>query len=188
MSNKEEQPSLAPSSTSSTSKRLFFALWPDDDVIQNIKQSVIKHFLNCHGKTLKKNNWHITLAYFGAADASTQICLEKQAEKIKSQPFELNLSKCGFWPRPKVAWLAPEEIPEALKQLTHELQHVIQPCGFKPEIREYQPHITLVRKAIHQVAVSEVEPINWQVTRFCLVESKAYPEGAQYKVLRSWDL
>ncbi|MCK5386062.1 MAG: RNA 2',3'-cyclic phosphodiesterase [Gammaproteobacteria bacterium] len=182
MSNKEQLLS------SQQKKRLFFALWLDDKVVQKIKQHVIKHFSNCQGRILERNNWHITLAYFGAADVTTQACLEEQAEKIKSQPFELNLSKCGFWPRPKVAWLAPEEIPEALKVLTHELQHVIKPCGFEPETREFNPHLTLVRKAKHKPAVSEVEPINWQVRRFCLVESKTYPEGAQYKVLRSWDL
>lgn len=169
-------------------KRLFFALWLDDSVVQKVKQDVIKHFSNCQGRILEANNWHITLSYFGAADASTQVCLEENAEKIKSQPFELNLSKCGFWPRPKVAWLAPEEIPEALNQLAYNLQHIIEPCGFKLDLREYHPHITLVRKAKHQPSVSEVEPINWQVRQFCLVESKTYPEGAQYKVLKSWDL
>ncbi len=182
MGYKEQLPS------SDQSKRLFFALWLDDNVVQKINQHVLKYFFDCQGRILEKNNWHITLAYFGAAAANTQDCLEEQAEKIKSQPFELNLSTCGFWHRPKVAWLAPIEIPAAFKQLTHELQNVIQPCGFKPEIREHQPHITLVRKAKQEPAISEVEPVNWQVKQFCLAESKTYPGGAQYKVLKSWDL
>ena len=90
---KEQLPS------SDQSKRLFFALWLDDNVVQKINQYVIKHFFDCQGRILEKNNWHITLAYFGAAAANTQDCLEQQAEKIKSQPFELNLSTCGFWHR-----------------------------------------------------------------------------------------
>lgn len=182
MSNKEQL------LTSPQKKRIFFALWLDDEVVQRINQNVIKYFSNCQGRILEKNNWHITLAYFGASDINTQSCLEVKAGKVKSQPFELNLSKCGFWPQPKVAWLAPEEIPEALKELTSNLQHLIEPCGFKTEIREYQPHITLVRKAKQQPTVAEVDPISWQVRQFCLVESKTYPEGAQYKVLKSWDL
>lgn len=180
MSNKEQ---LATSST----KRLFFALWPDEDVVQKIKQHALKQFLDCQGKILHKHNWHITLAYFGASDAITQSCLEEQAKIIKSQPFELKLSKCGFWSRPKVAWLAPDEVPEVLKQLTHDLQHAIIPCGFKPETRDYQPHITLVRKAKCNPAISEIRPIHMKVSKFCLVESKTYPEGAEYKVLKSWD-
>ena len=169
-------------------KRLFFALWLDDEVIQTIKKRVLKHFLNCQGRILDNNNWHITLAYFGSADVNTQVCLEEQVEKIKSQPFELNLSKCGFWPRPKVAWLAPEEIPEVLKQLTNDLQQAIIPCGFKLDTRDYQPHITLVRKAKHEPSIPEVPSIKLNVSKFCLAESITSSEGAQYKVLRSWDL
>lgn len=169
-------------------KRLFFALWLDDDVIKNIHKQAIKHFINCQGRILANTNWHITLAYFGSADAQTQVCLEEQADKIKSQPFELNLSKCGFWPRPKVTWLAPEKIPEELKQLTNDIQHAIIPCGFKLDTREYQPHITLVRKAKHEPSLTEIPRINLKVSKFCLVESITSSEGAQYQVLRSWDL
>lgn len=182
MSNEEQLP------CSEQKKRLFFAIWLDDNVVQNIKNDVIKHFSNCQGRILETNNWHITLAYFGASDIKTQTCLEEKAEKIKSQPFEISLSKCGFWPRPKVAWLAPEEIPDVLKQLTTDLQHAISPCGFKVETRDYLPHITLVRKAKCKPDSFEVSPVNMKVSKFCLVESKTYPQGAQYKVLKSWDL
>ena len=183
MSDKEED-----SAISSISKRLFFALWLDEEAVQNIQQYAIQNFLNCQGRILDKKNWHITLAYFGSSDAGTQSCLEEQAEKITSQPFELTFSKCGFWPNPKVAWLAPKEIPDTLKQLTEDLQKMIIPCGFKPEQREYQPHITLVRKAKYEPSLSESTPINLKVTKFCLVESKTAAEGAQYSILKSWYL
>jgi 2'-5' RNA ligase len=171
-------------------KRLFFALWLNDEVIKKIQQEVIKHFLYCQGNILEAHNWHLTLAYFGTADPATQACLEEQADKIQSQPFALNLSQCGLWPAPKVAWLAPAEVPETLNALTHELQHFIQPCGFKAETRAFQPHITLVRKAKQPAAVERIAAINWQVSQFCLVESTSgLPgKGAQYTVLRRWDL
>lgn len=175
-------------SSAAKNKRLFFAIWPDDQVIRKIKQHVIKHFEQCQGRILDKHNWHITLAYFGSADEETQTCLEEQAGKIKSQPFELNFSKCGFWPRPKVAWLGPEKIPEVLKQLTFDIQHTIIPCGFEPETRDYHPHVTLVRKAKREPSLLEIPSINWKVSKFCLVESKTDPQGAQYNVLKCWDL
>lgn len=183
MSDKEED-----SVISSTNKRLFFALWLDEEVVQNIQQYAIQNFLNCQGRILDKNNWHITLAYFGTSDIETQACLEEQAEKIVSQPFELAFSKCGFWPRPKVAWLAPNEIPDTLKQLMEDLQQIIIPCGFKPEQREYQPHITLVRKAKYEPSLPDITAINLKVSKFCLVESKTTLQGAQYKVLKHWVL
>ena len=168
-------------------KRLFFALWPEEEVVKKIKRHALKHFLDCQGRTLKYSNWHITLAYFGASDSETQSCLEAKAATIKSTPFELNLSKCGFWSHPQVAWLAPNDIPDVLKQLVYDLQQAIIPCGFKPDARDYNPHVTIVRKAKTFPAVTEIKPINMKVTKFCLVESKTFPEGAEYQVLKSWD-
>ena len=169
-------------------KRLFFALWLDEAVVQKINRDVIGYFSHCQGRVLKPDNWHITLAYFGSADAIVQTCLEQQAGKIFSPSFELQLSQCGYWPRPKVAWLAPAEIPDALNHLTEELQREIQSCGFKPDARKFQPHITLVRKARQRPSVSEIEAVNLKVSEFCLVESRTKAGGAQYTVLKRWPL
>ncbi len=169
-------------------KRLFFALWLDKAAVQKINKDIIEYFSPCQGRVLAPNNWHITLAYFGSADANIQACLEQQAAKIISSSFKLQLSICGYWPRPKVAWLAPIEIPHALKHLKQELQRKIQLCGFKKDTREFQPHITLVRKAKNQPAVAVIEPIELKVTAFCLVESKTEADGAYYSVLKRWNL
>ena len=64
----------------------------------------------------------------------------------------------------------------------------IQLCGFKKDTREFQPHITLVRKAKNQPAVAVIEPIELKVTAFCLVESKTAADGAYYSVLKRWTL
>ncbi|MCW9030778.1 MAG: RNA 2',3'-cyclic phosphodiesterase, partial [Gammaproteobacteria bacterium] len=127
------------------------------------------------------------LAYFGAADVDTLKCLEQHTEKIKAQTFELSLSVCGYWKKPAVAWLAPISIPEALKQLARDVQQSIIPCGYKPELRDYQPHVTLVRKAKQIPSVSEIQAIQWVVNKFCLVESITSAQGAHYQVLKSWD-
>lgn len=187
MSEQDEKP-LASTPAIKNSKRLFFALWPDDVVVKKIKQHVLKYVMDCQGKIVKQHNWHITLAYFGSADADTQSCLEAHAEKITAQPFELNLTKCGFWQRPKVAWLAPADIPDALQQLVHELQHEITACGFTIEERDYSPHLTLVKKAKSTPALEKVSPIKMKVSSFCLVESNTSPDGAEYKVIKQWEL
>ena len=173
--------------SSTKTKRLFLALWPDEQVVRKIKQHAIKHFLTCQGHILEKNNWHITLAYFGTSNADTQICLEQQAENIKAQPFDLNLSICGFWKKPAVAWLAPSSTPDELKQLAYDVQQNIIPCGYTPEVRDYRPHVTLVRKAKHVPSVNEIQPIPWSVDKFCLVESVTSENGANYQVLKSWN-
>lgn len=173
--------------SSNQTKRLFLALWPDEQVVRKIHQHAIKHFSACQGRILEKTNWHITLAYFGASDADTQRCIEEQAEKINAKPFDLNLSKCGFWKKPAVAWLAPSSVPDALKQLALDVQQNIISCGYKAEERDYQPHVTLVRKAKQLPSVNEIQPIPWQVDKFCLVESVTSAKGANYNVLKSWN-
>ena len=182
MSNKETLPS------SPNKKRLFFAIWPDAEVVQKIKPHAIKHFANCQGQIVDKNNWHITLAYFGAIDENIQTCLEQQAVKIQSQPFDLNLQSLGFWKKPKVAWLAPQIIPDTLKQLAFDIQQNLIPCGYEPETRDYQPHVTLVKKAQQPPLTNEIQPIHRQVDEFCLIESKTFPTGAEYQVIKRWDL
>ena len=174
-------------SESKQSKRLFFALWPDEKVVQAIQQQAMPYFTDCKGNMLKPSNWHITLAYFGASDAVMQACLEAQALKVKSTPFEVTLSLCGYWPKPKVAWLAPAVIPEPLKQLAFDLQHAIQVCGYTPETRDYLPHVSLVRKAKQAPAKMRTQAIPWQVNQFCLVESKSSAQGVEYVVLKRWD-
>jgi len=175
------------SSDQTPNKRIFLALWPDEDVVRKINQHAIKYFSDCQGRVLEKNNWHITLAYFGVSDANTQLCLEQQAEKIKAEPFELSLSLCGFWKKPAVAWLAPAIIPNELCQLALDVQQTLIPCGYKPEMRDYKPHVTLVRKAKQPPSLNEIQPITWSVNKFCLVESKTFPEGARYTVLKTWE-
>ena len=169
------------------SKRLFLALWPGEEVVRKIHQHAIKHFAACKGRILDKNNWHITLAYFGAANVDQQRCIETQAEKITSQHFDLDLTSCGYWKKPAVAWLAPVMLPNELKQLASQVQNNLVPCGFEPEKRDYKPHVTLVRKAKNFPDVKEIRAIEWHVDKFCLVESVTAEEGAIYTVLKSWE-
>ena len=155
------------SSDQTPTKRLFLALWPDEDVVRKISQHAIKSFSDCQGRILEKNNWHITLAYFGASDANTQLCLEQQAEKIKAEPFELSLSLCGFWKKPAVAWLAPAIIPKELLHLALDVQQTLIPCGYEPEMHDYKPHVTLVRKAKQPPSVNAIQPITWWMVLLC---------------------
>lgn len=169
-------------------KRLFLALWPDENVVRKIKQHAIKYFSDCQGNILQKTNWHITLAYFGASDPKTQICIEEQADKIRAESFELPLSHCGFWKKPAVAWLAPSEVPDELRQLAFDIQQNLIHCGYKADDRDYQPHVTLVRKAKQSPSIKKIQPIPWFVDQFCLIESKTSSEGSQYTALKCWAL
>ena len=168
--------------------RLFVALWPDDAIRQQIKSSALNLFLPCDGRVIPRQNWHITLAYFGMANESTQVCISKQLANVQSQSFNVHLNKTGYWPKPAVAWLGPDSVTGELQQLFDKVQHALQPCGYTPDTRPYQPHVTLVRKAKHLPKDSAFAAIEWQVNHFCLVESRTGQDGAEYHVIKSWPL
>ncbi len=168
-------------------RRLFFAFWPADGVRAAIARLARKK-LHKNGKPVRPENLHVTVVFLGSVDEHQQRCLEAMAATLHGEPFELVLDRFGFWPKPRILWLAPAHMPGALLRLVAALNRGIQPCGFTPETRPYRPHVTLARKAAHGVDPWPPAAIPWPVTSFSLVESVTASEGAQYRVLRTWPL
>ena len=170
----------------SSRQRLFFALWPDDELREAlVPLRSLKH--ECGGRAHPPGNFHITLSFLGMVDGDTRECLELAAGEIVGTPFELVLDRFGYWPRPRVVWLGCSDTPEPLDDLVRQLNTVVAQCGLQPEKRPYQPHLTLLRKA--KRAPLETAPIfNWSANSFVLAESVSTPGGVEYRVLRSWPL
>ncbi|WP_200195665.1 2'-5' RNA ligase family protein [Halorhodospira abdelmalekii] len=58
--------------------------------------------------------------------------------------------------------------------------------SFYSEARPFYPHVTVARKLKALPDLGPIEPIRWEVERFCLVASLATPVGVQYKVVRCY--
>lgn len=174
---------------SSERYRLFFALWPEPELAGHIRKNVTKALSGCDGKRLADSSYHITLAFYGSADAKQLACLQQVAETIRGPSFQLTFDKLGYWPRPKVVWLAPTELPETLLNLQSTLsQKMADNCGYQAEKRPYRPHLTLTRKTKHASNLADIVPIVWQINQFVLVRSITRPEGAEYQMLKQWRL
>ena len=117
-----------------------------------------------------------------------QHCMEQVASKIYLPSFTLVLSELGYWPKPKVAWLAPKQIPGGLINLANNLNANLTACGYEPDTRPFHAHITLLRKAKRHPKDPETREINWSVDRFSLVESITHAEGVEYQVIAEWQL
>ena len=169
--------------------RLFFALRPEQELAGQIHRATQQPLSTCDGRHIPLEKLHITLVYYGSADAEQKACLEQVANTIRGRPFQLELSKLGFWPKPRVAWLASNEIPEPLVRLQSDLsQALFKECGYQAETRPYRPHLTLTRKTTRAPETKEIDPIVWPVNRFALVQSITRPEGAEYRVINEWPL
>jgi 2'-5' RNA ligase len=80
-------------------------------------------------------------------------------------------------------------MPAALPQLVAQLQQGLIACGYPPEERPFQAHITLLRKIRRPPEVEQLDsPLSWPVSEFVLVESRTLPQGAEYRILRQWPL
>ena len=167
--------------------RLFFALWPDVD-IRNKLAELCEELPGNRGKLVPKSNLHITLSFLGNIDKSLMKPLVRGAAMIRAKPFLLILDQIGWWKRPKVIWVASMDTPEAMNGLASQVNAQVQACGLSGEERTYHPHLTLVRKAMKQVRGMEFDPIHWNISDFCLIESVAHATGAEYKIIHKWPL
>ncbi|MGH8521796.1 MAG: RNA 2',3'-cyclic phosphodiesterase, partial [Gammaproteobacteria bacterium] len=139
-------------------------------------------------KPVPAENLHITLLFLGSVTAQTRTCAEAIAEGIAGHPFELRLDQIGFWPRSGILWLGARELPESLAALVRDLHLGIAGCGIDLDARPFEPHVTLMRKALVVRREWPLVAVAWRVDDFALVESKTNPDGSRYQVLRSWRL
>jgi len=167
-------------------QRLFFALWPDSELQQRLAR-VAAAILPAHvGRPVPAENLHCTLAFLGDVDADQRVCVEAAASAVRAAPFELSLDRCGFFRRPQVLWLGCLETPAALRQLVSDLGRGCAACGFPPEPRPYEVHLTIARKISHDPGRPPVMAVSWPVDRFALVQSVSEPGGVRYRPLRFW--
>ena len=169
-------------------QRLFFALWPDDILRQQLVHRSKPLVQAAHGRPVPAENLHITLAFLGNVDARQRDCVECMAETIACSSFDLALDSFGHWSRPRVLWFGASETPEPLRLLTESLFAGARECGLSLDARAYSPHLTLMRKVSHAPKKRDIDPISWSVDRFVLVSSVAVPQGVRYEVVRKWPL
>jgi len=168
-------------------QRLFFALWPDDEVRTALDEAG-RSLLGKRIKRIPAANLHITLTFAGSVTSGVRQCLETAAGTLRPAPFDLLLDTCGFWPRPRIAWIGPARTPPALWSLVGGLRTVFETCGLQVETRPYQPHVTLARKISRLKNDTLVTPVPWSIRSFSLIESVTDPRGASYRRLVSWTL
>ena len=97
-------------------QRLFFALWPDEEVragLAGLARSLPEH----KGRSPHPLDQHVTLVFRGELDAVARECAERVAGALHGEPFDLAIDRVGYWPRPRILWCGPSVTPEPLLQL-----------------------------------------------------------------------
>lgn len=168
-------------------QRVFFALWPNAEVRAAL-DTVARQHARRNGRAVVPENLHVTLAFVGGVTAEQRICMETAAATVAAPTFTVTLDRLGFWPRPKILWAGASIMPPELAGLVAALNAVLIPCGYQPEMRPFQVHVTLARRAHRPPEVREIPSIVWPAEAFCLVESVAGEHGSEYRVIGRWPL
>jgi len=167
-------------------KRLFLALWPDKSEQESFYNLARHHRPTDKCRLVAANNLHLTLSFMGATTTDTEDCIRQVADEVAWNPFELHFDRLGWFARPQVLWAGCSAAPVELDELVGRIQTGLVDCGFEPDKRRYQPHITVARKVTRPPTTDEIEMITCYFDSFSLVESKMDQRGVEYITLASW--
>jgi 2'-5' RNA ligase len=168
-------------------RRLFFALWPDDATRAALNRT--GKWLHQHwgGRRMRADTLHITLAFLGDLPAAQLDALLQGIHGIPVGTFELSLDQAGHWSHNRIGWLGLSQPAKPLENLVSALRDQLRALDIPFDARPHTPHITLLRKAQGGATV-ECLPVNWTVDRFVLVRSNPQADGVHYYVLQTWQL
>ncbi|MBZ9610526.1 RNA 2',3'-cyclic phosphodiesterase [Rheinheimera maricola] len=135
------------------------------------------------------DNLHLTLFFLGQTDSEQQQRLISAAQQINMPPFNLTLDTLSCFTKPKILYLAPSHIPNALWQLQQQVAALCKTAGFSDMHDSYRPHITLARQALCDAALQQpVVPLTMQVSGFALYQSAQFNGRLQYRPLHHFVL
>ena len=193
------------------SRRLFFALWPDE-VMQTALADVTRAIVSSSdGTPIPARNFHFTLAFLGAVPESRVAALDALAARVASAfqasvaagndaaPLTITLDRIDHWRRSAILCATPSiEPPEAIA-LAKTLARLLTETGFVPDARTsqpagdahvlpFRPHVTLARKASRPVPPIKIDALAWGFTEFALIQSERSAQGSVYTRVQSYPL
>lgn len=183
--------------------RLFIAVPIPADIDKKLEE-IIARFKRTGAdvKWVKPESIHITLKFLGETEEKkiSEISSTIENLSIKTTDLTAGVQGIGFFPdqkRPRVIWAGLQENKPFLSDAALKIDQSLSALGFEREKRRFSPHLTIGRFRSNrslQALISETEKIkvssfgNFPITCFNLYSSTLKPSGAEYKILRSFDL
>ena len=166
--------------------RLFFALWPDDEVRARLARWSRELHALCGGRPTRPENLHVTLAFLGGVEEARVAEIERAASEVAPRAVSLVLDQPGYWKRNRIAWAGASTVPPGLEAFVEELRGALARSRIGFDAKDFVSHVTLLRDAREPKAMPALDPIPWKVDGFALVQSVTLPRGSRYEIRRSW--
>lgn len=158
-----------------TTRRLFFALWPDEAGRDALLAAARGACFAPGGRAVPRHNLHLTLCFLGETDSATEARVRAQAARIRHPALSVTLDALEWWPGPRV--LVATASGAAAAPLARSI------C---PNIKSFRAHVTLAREVPRPPRTrARLAPVVWSCDRFVLVESR---QGAPYSIVGEWPL
>ncbi len=161
--------------------RLFFALWPPDDL-----QGKLAAWANKaagKGRAMRRENIHMTLAFLGATDPALLPRLTERARAVRFAPARLMLDRVCYWKHKHIIWCGIEEEPQLLTEMVADLRAGLEAAAIHFDPKPFVSHVTLVRKSSGLAGAPRWTPLAWDVRDFALVRSVPIDGGVRYEVM-----
>ena len=168
-------------------RRLFFALWPDEALRQQIAAISSTADWPPAARRVPAAHLHLTLVFLGDVPAERVDAVRSVAASLRVAPFKLSLAGCGHFPRAEVGWLGCVDAPPALFALNAGLHQGLRTQGFALRGESFRPHVTLARGLREPPVLPDYPPLRWPVSEFVLVESRRGRAPA-FTVIGAWPL
>jgi len=162
--------------------RLFFALWPPDDLQARLAAWAGK--AAGRGRAMRRENIHLTLAFLGGTAAALLPELKAVAAEVRVDPFRLALDRVGYWKHNRIIWCGASEDPPALAGLVADLRARLSAAGIRYDPKPFVSHLTLVRNAAGLPQAPAWTPLDWEARDFALVGSTRVEGRVTYEVLQ----
>ncbi|MDE3187786.1 MAG: RNA 2',3'-cyclic phosphodiesterase [Acidobacteriota bacterium] len=134
-------------------------------------------------------SWHITLQFLGHARAEQCATVIARLGEVRRPPVPIHLEGLSFFDRAGVFFIGVRLVPELLS-LQENVTAATKLCGFVPEARPYEPHITLARSKDQRKGLLAIEArirhqprlTSFMAEEFLLYESFPGASGSRYEV------
>jgi 2'-5' RNA ligase len=95
----------------------------------------------------------------------------------------------GYWPKPKALWLGCSQPEKLHLYLVKTLTSVARSANIVMQKRDYQAHLTLLRKCSSNPPAPLLAPdFTWRACAFHLYESVSTANGVSYVIKKTWRL
>ncbi|MGO9804187.1 MAG: RNA 2',3'-cyclic phosphodiesterase [Steroidobacteraceae bacterium] len=186
--------------SSEPTRRLFFALWPQEVERTALTYAVRKAVRASGGRPVPEANLHLTLAFLGVVPEARIPGLSAIARRAAAAfpdaaipLLVLALEGLAHWAQSQVlAVLVREESsgPPAgnVQALAGTLCRETAAAGFNPDLKPFRAHVTVARKVVRAPRTSVTCPVTWSFAAFALLESRTLTTGPVYSVVESFAL